>query len=204
MNKRKTAKKSFIISAVCFMLTVLLMMGETFAWFTASQTSGENVIKTANFNVTLQYSSDCENWTNLENTSVLFNNVTLAPGEKSAIMYLRIENANSYDVTGEMTIGNIQVDPELTADTDKLKLYSSDVTSAISGDSAITAFWAGTSTALYGSDPISLFNGNIAAKAGDTNGSKIVAIGVALPDDATVPGVTAQFKITLAATQAHS
>ena len=204
MNKRKTTKKSFIIAAVSFMLTVLLMMGATFAWFTASRTSGANTVKTADFNVTLQYSSDCENWTDLDNTSVLFNNVTLAPGEKSAIMYLRIENANSYDVTGEMTIGDIEVDPELTADTDKLELYSSDVASAISGDSAITAFWAGTPTALYGSNPISLFNGNIAAKAGDTNGSKIVAIGVALPDDATVPGVTAKFKITLAATQAHS
>ena len=205
MNKRKTTKKSFIIAAVSFMLTVLLMMGATFAWFTASRTSGANTVKTADFNVTLQYSSDCENWTDLvDNTSVLFNNVTLAPGEKSAIMYLRIENANSYDVTGEMTIGDIEVDPELTADADKLELYSSDVTSAISGDSAITAFWAGTSTALYGSDPISLFNGNIAAKAGDTNGSKIVAIGVALPGEATVPGVTATFKITLGATQAHS
>ena len=50
MNKRKTTKKSFIIAAVSFMLTVLLMMGATFAWFTASQTSGENVIKTGNFN----------------------------------------------------------------------------------------------------------------------------------------------------------
>ena len=204
MNKRKTTKKSFIIAAVSFMLTVLLMMGATFAWFTASRTSGANTVKTADFNVTLQYSSDCKNWTDLDNTSVLFNNVTLAPGEKSAIMYLRIENANSYDVTGEMTIGDIEVDPELTADTDKLELYSSDVASAISGDSAITAFWAGTSTALYGSDPISLFNGNIAAKAGDTNGSKIVAIGVALPGDATVPGVTATFNITLGATQANS
>ena len=204
MNKRKTTKKSFIIAAVSFMLTVLLMMGATFAWFTASRTSGANTVKTADFNVTLQYSSDCKNWTDLDNTSVLFNNVTLAPGEKSAIMYLRIENANSYDVTGEMTIGDIEVDPELTDDTDKLELYSSGVTSAISGDSAITAFWAGTSTALYGNDPISLFNGNIAAKAGDTNGSKIVAIGVALPGGATVPGVTATFNITLGATQAHS
>ena len=204
MNKRKTTKKSFIIAAVSFMLTVLLMMGATFAWFTASRTSGANTVKTADFNVTLQYSDDFSTWTDLTDASVLFDNVTLAPGEKSAIMYLRIENANSYDVTGEMTIGDIEVDPELIADTDKLKLYSSDVTSAISGDTATNDFWAGTSTALYGSTPISLFNGNIAAKSGTTNGSKIVAIGVELPTTATTPNVTAKFKITLAATQAHS
>ena len=116
MNKRKTTKKSFIIAAVSFMLTVLLMMGATFAWFTASRTSGTNTVKTADFNVTLQYSDDFSTWTDLTDASVLFNNVTLAPGEKSAIMYLRIENANSYDVTGEMTIGDIEVDPELTDD----------------------------------------------------------------------------------------
>lgn len=191
MNKRKTTKKSFIISAVCFMLTVLLMMGETFAWFSASQTSGENVIKTGNFNVDLQYSDDFSTWTDLTDASVLFDNVTLVPGGNTGVKYLKITNNNDYAVKGSMSIG----DKTITDNNTELTFYKADNVSAVVASATL---YGGTGTSLYSVTDI-LSSQEIAAGQ-----SYIVAIGVALPTTATTPNVTAKFKITLAATQAHS
>ena len=201
MNKRKTTKKSFIIAAVSFMLTVLLMMGATFAWFTARRTSGTNTIKTADFNVTLQYSSDCENWTDLDNTSVLFNNVTLVPGGNTEIVYLKVTNTNNYAVDASMTFKNAsnQSSMTLTPDTipanyDELKLYKNEVTAATDVDTLkdTTAYSLAAAADILGSKTLA------------EDESVIIAVLVALPDNATVPGVTATFNITLGATQAHS
>ena len=191
MNKRKTTKKSFIIAAVSFMLTVLLMMGATFAWFTASQTSGENVIKTGNFNVDLQYSDDFSTWTDLTDASVLFNDVTLVPGEYTGVKYLKITNNNTYAVKGSMSIG----DKTITDNNTELTFYKADNVSAVV---ASTTLYGGTGT------PLSSVTDILSSQEIDAGQSYIVAIGVALPTTATTPNVTATFKITLAATQAHS
>lgn len=188
MNKRKTTKKSFIIAAVSFMLTVLLMIGATFAWFTASQTSGENVIKTGNFNVDLQYSDDYSTWTDLTDASVLFNDVTLVPGDDTGVKYLKITNNNDYAVKGSMSIGN----KTITDDNTELTFYNvNGVSDAVTADT----LYGGTGASLYSVTDI-LSSQVIAAGQ-----SYIVAIGVELPTTATTPNVTATFKITLAATQ---
>ena len=197
MNKRKTTKKSFIIAAVSFMLTVLLMMGATFAWFTASRTSGANTVKTADFNVTLQYSNDFSTWTDLTDASVLFDNVTLVPGENTGVKYLKITNNNDYAVKGSMSIGekSIKVNNNELTNTE-LTFYKTAYN--VSAVVAPADLYVGEGTSLYSVTDI-LSSQEIAARQ-----SYIVAIGVALPTTATTPNVTAKFKITLAATQADS
>ncbi len=53
--KIKTTKRAFIASALSLLLCASMLIGTTFAWFTDSVTSGNNVIKSGNLDVNLYY-----------------------------------------------------------------------------------------------------------------------------------------------------
>lgn len=56
MTKFRSVKSALLTSVVSLFLCVAMLVGSTFAWFTDSVTSGQNVIKTGTLDVKLEYS----------------------------------------------------------------------------------------------------------------------------------------------------
>ena len=93
----KTAKKQFLASVVSLMLCVAMLVGTTFAWFTDSVSSINNIIKSGNLDVELEYLAKDENtgefeWTAVkEDTALINNDAKWEPGH-AEVVYLKASN----------------------------------------------------------------------------------------------------------------
>ena len=81
MTKKHSAKRALIASALSLLLCVSMLVGTTFAWFTDSVTSANNIIMAGNLDVELEYSTDMVNWTAVDaNTNVFKEGALWEPG----------------------------------------------------------------------------------------------------------------------------
>ena len=56
MTNKKNTRRALFMSALSLILCFAMLMGTTFAWFTDSVTSANNIIKSGNLDVELYYS----------------------------------------------------------------------------------------------------------------------------------------------------
>ena len=95
MTKKHSAKRALIASALSLLLCVSMLVGTTFAWFTDSVTSANNIIKSGNLDVKLEYSTDMNTWAEVtETTNVFKANTNWEPGY-TEVVYLRVSNMGS-------------------------------------------------------------------------------------------------------------
>lgn len=94
MTKKKTAKALFA-SVLALVLCLSMLIGTTFAWFTDSVTSKNNVIKSGNLDVVLEFSKDGTSWAEVEETTALFSEDSLWEPGHTEYVYLRVKNAGS-------------------------------------------------------------------------------------------------------------
>ena len=185
--KGKTTIRSMAVALLGMVLSCAMLFGATYAWFTNSVTTGINTIKTASFDVTLQYSEAFDGtYSALTDSSVLFNDVTLTPGDNTGVKYIKITNTNDYAVKASVSIGDLTT----VGGNNELLLYTA------AGINGAVDYVNSMPCQALTSDISILNNQEIEAGA-----SYIVAIAVALPENATNPGVTTQFVITIGATQ---
>ena len=98
--KRKNATRSALItSIISLLLCVSMLVGTTFAWFTDSVTSANNIIKSGNLDIELEYAvfnddGTFKEWKDVENQSDILTNQLWEPGV-TEIAYLRVANAGS-------------------------------------------------------------------------------------------------------------
>ena len=102
-NKRKLLVSSFIMIISC----CLLFAGTTFAWFSDSVSSNNNIITAGNLDVELEYSTDGLKWTPVNSETSIFKEETLwEPGHTEAVL-LKVSNAGTlalkYGLTLEVT-----------------------------------------------------------------------------------------------------
>ena len=93
MTKRNT-KRALLLSALSLLVCVSMFVGSTFAWFTDSVTSANNVIKSGNLDIEVQYTLDGENWNDLAGAKDLFQKDLWEPGH-TEVVTLKIENKGS-------------------------------------------------------------------------------------------------------------
>ena len=92
MTNVKLARRSFVTSLVALLLCFSMLMGTTFAWFTDSVTSENNIIKSGTLKVTMEYTDDWNGtWTDAS-TGKMFNYQYWEPGY-SEVKYVKITNA---------------------------------------------------------------------------------------------------------------
>jgi len=194
MKKRNLTARSLLFSVIGLIVCVAMLAGTTFAWFSTSVTTETNIVKTGDFSVILEYSTNNSDWTPLENSSQLFTGTgldVLLPGQYTPIRYLKITNSNSYAVTGTVSIGataHTWTDEE----TYPMVICSADsVSDVISNPATLTQGSFANTTVL-----------NAVEIAGGQ--SKTVAVACYLPEDATQTNVQGSFTITVAAEQKHS
>ena len=96
MTKIKNTKRALLASALSLLLCVSMLVGTTYAWFTDSVVSANNIIKSGNLDVVLEYKTNwSDDWQTVENNSAIFKeNVLYEPGY-TEVVYLRISNAGT-------------------------------------------------------------------------------------------------------------
>lgn len=93
MNKKNHTRSALFTSIISLLLCVSMLVGTTFAWFTDNVTSANNIIKSGNLDVTLEY-WDGNSWEDVEDASDILAGNLWEPGYVD-VAYLRLKNAGS-------------------------------------------------------------------------------------------------------------
>lgn len=94
MTKIHSTKRSLIASILILCLCFTSLIGTTFAWFTDSVTSANNVIKTGNLDIKAEYTLDGETWNDFDGAADLFQKGAWEPGH-TEVVAIKITNAGS-------------------------------------------------------------------------------------------------------------
>ena len=100
MTNHKSTKRALISSVVALFLCFTMLLGTTYAWFTDSVASKNNVIKSGNLDVTLEYKKVVngvisENWETVEGKDDIFNPKAHWEPGYTEVVYLKLKNAGS-------------------------------------------------------------------------------------------------------------
>ena len=93
MTNAKTTKRALGSSILALVLCFAMLLGTTYAWFTDSVTSANNVISSGNLDIELEYWNGTE-WVDVAGKSDILTNTLWEPGV-TEVAYLRIANAGS-------------------------------------------------------------------------------------------------------------
>ena len=99
---KKTTLRALVLSALSLLICVSMLIGTTFAWFTDSVTSGQNVIQSGNLDVELYYTYDAAvaadvdsaAWLPVEDDTNIFGYDNWEPGF-TKVAYFKIANEGS-------------------------------------------------------------------------------------------------------------
>lgn len=99
MTKNKTTKRALLVSVLALLLCASLLVGSTFAWFTDNVTSTNNIIKSGNLDVKLEYSTDLSTWAEVGAKTDIFKNedgtTDLWEPGFTEVVYLKVSNVGS-------------------------------------------------------------------------------------------------------------
>ncbi len=93
MTNKKSTKRALLMSALSLLMCVSMLIGSTFAWFTDSVTSGNNIIKSGNLDIELEYWNGTT-WADVKDATDILTNKLWEPGV-TEVAYLRVANAGS-------------------------------------------------------------------------------------------------------------
>ena len=93
MTNAKATKRALLSSALALFLCCAMLIGTTFAWFTDSVTSENNIIKSGNLDITLEYWNGTK-WADVQDKEDILTNDLWEPGV-TEVAYFRIKNAGS-------------------------------------------------------------------------------------------------------------
>ena len=189
-TNKSSVRRSLIVSATALVLTVAMLIGTTFAWFTDSVSSGKNTIKSGNLDVVLKYEDNNTFKDVTETTSVFSNNPLWEPGHVEYAVLKVVNNGTlalkyklSMNIASE-TAGKRIADNADFKLSDYLKYavvkgdLSADATQDATGREAILAA-AGEGTTL--SDMVTgAKEGNLTATGSD-NSTQTVTVVVWMP-----------------------
>lgn len=187
MAKNHSAKKTLHASALSLLLCVAMLVGTTFAWFTDSVSSANNVITAGNLDVELYYQAEGQNnWTQVSaSTNVFKENSLWEPGHTEVIK-LKVVNEGNLALKYKLGVNVASETGSTNADGDPFKLSDFIKFGIVDGaqtytrDEAVAAVNA-SATALkagYASDVLSL-----AAENDTDSDEKIVTMVVYMPKE---------------------
>ncbi len=146
VNRKIPLEKALIFSLLAIILTMSLLVGTTYAWFTDSVTSTNNVIQTGSLDVELYYRLNTANeWKQVKSDTNLFmQNAIWGPGHVELI-WLKIVNegnlAFNYEIGINVTheVGSFNVDGDEFYLSDYIMYGFIDGESVLSADEALEA-----------------------------------------------------------------
>lgn len=118
-NNRKLLVSSFIMIITC----CLLFTATTFAWFSDSVSSNNNIITAGNLDIELDYSLDGTNWTPVAGDAILPADDLWEPGF-TRVVYFRITNSGSLALKYTFNVNILQDNGAVNVDGDVFYLTS--------------------------------------------------------------------------------
>ncbi|MBO5355402.1 MAG: right-handed parallel beta-helix repeat-containing protein [Clostridia bacterium] len=115
MKTMKSTKRSLLISALSLFLCVAMLAGTTFAWFTDSVSSKNNIITSGNLDVELYWSTDAKNWDKVDENDEIFKDETLWEPGHTEVVYLKVENKGSLSLKYRLGVNIVSEDSGINA-----------------------------------------------------------------------------------------
>ena len=105
MTTKYSTKNALVSSIIVLVMCVSMLLGTTFAWFTDSVTSANNIIQSGNLDIELEYWNGTE-WVDVAGKSDILTNTLWEPGV-AEVAYLRVANAGSLALKYQLGINII-------------------------------------------------------------------------------------------------
>ncbi|MBR5144646.1 MAG: SipW-dependent-type signal peptide-containing protein, partial [Clostridia bacterium] len=111
MTNTHSTKKALLMSAISLLLCFVMLLGTTFAWFTDSVTSANNIIASGNLDIELEYAifnddGSFKEWKTVQAASDILTNDLWEPGV-TEVAYFRVANAGSLTLKYQLGINII-------------------------------------------------------------------------------------------------
>ena len=103
MTNTKSTKRALLVSVMAMVICFTMLLGTTFAWFTDSETSTNNIIVSGNLDVKFEY-YDGDSWEVIESDTELFNNDALWEPGYTEVVYVKVTNIGSLALTSQVGI----------------------------------------------------------------------------------------------------
>ena len=103
MTNLKSTKKALMLSVLSLLLCFTMLIGTTFAWFTDSVSSANNIIKSGNLDITLEY-WDGDDWADVEGSSEIFDKDALWEPGYTKVVYLKLQNVGSLALKYQLNV----------------------------------------------------------------------------------------------------
>ncbi|MBQ2741263.1 MAG: hypothetical protein IJF32_00515 [Oscillospiraceae bacterium] len=169
MTNSKATRKAFFMSMLSLLLCFTMLMGATFAWFTDTVTSTNNIIKSGNLDIELYYQLEGESadkWTKVTESSNIFKEDALWEPGYTEVVRLKAVNEGSLalkyqlgvNVVNEITSTNVNGGELKLSDHIKFGLIDGNADGYDRDDAIAAVDAAATELAeAYTSDVISLY-----------------------------------------------
>lgn len=119
-------KRALLTSVLALVLSLAMLAGSTFAWFTDTASTGVNRIVSGNLDVGLQYwgvgKDGKKTWLTAENSEDLFDKNALWEPGYTQIVYLKVENNGNLALTYAMQITPVHETVGVNVDGEEFKL----------------------------------------------------------------------------------
>ena len=212
MTKRNT-KNALISSVLALVLCFTMLLGTTYAWFTDSVTSANNIITAGNLDIELEYSKVVDGqmteWKKVQGDDKIFDpNALWEPG-RYEVVYLRVSNLGSLALKYQLSLNVYNEVAGVNVYGEEFKLSDHLVFNTVEMPDALTTY-AGREDALKAAGTamgMKDYNGNTTAL--EVGGEDYVALIVYMPTEVgnaanyktgtAVPSIS--FGINLLATQ---
>ena len=154
MAKRRSTKHALLTSALSLFLCFAMLLGTTFAWFTDSVSSTNNIIKSGNLDVELYYQAEGQtDWTKVTDQTNVFKENTLWEPGHTEVVKLKVVNEGTLALKYQLgvnvasEVGSVNVNDVEFKLSDFIKFGIVDGAQSYTRDQAIAAVDA-TATAL--------------------------------------------------------
>lgn len=115
-------KRALLTSVLALVLSLAMLAGSTFAWFTDTASTGVNRIVSGNLDVGLKYWDKESGWLDAENSKDLFDENALWEPGYTQIIYLRVANNGNLALTYAMQITPVRETVGVNVDGEEFKL----------------------------------------------------------------------------------
>lgn len=115
-------KRALLTSVLALVLSLAMLAGSTFAWFTDTASTGVNRIVSGNLDVGLQYWDKESGWLDAEDSKDLFDENALWEPGYTQITYLKVKNNGNLALTYAMQITPVHETVGINVDGEQFKL----------------------------------------------------------------------------------
>lgn len=123
MNTKKTTKRALLLSVLSLLLCVSMLVGSTFAWFTDSVVSANNIIKSGNLDVVLEYKTNWNDaWAEVKPDTKLFSDEARYEPGYTEVVFLRVSNAGSLALKYQLKVNILSEKASTNVDGKEFKL----------------------------------------------------------------------------------